>query len=79
MKLIYIRKITHYSSRVNTHRNIVLVDTYRKVFNFSFSFRETSSGWKILLSVIKDDILIRNLTNHSSTENGYVERGSSLM
>ena len=25
MKLIYIRKITHYSSRVNTHRNIVLV------------------------------------------------------
>jgi len=67
MKLIYIRRITHYSSRVNTHRNIVLVQIRLERCLISLSSLEKQAVVGKTCSVIKDTILDINLTNHSST------------
>jgi len=70
MKLIYIRRITHYSIRVNTHRNIALVQIRLERCFISLSALEKQAVvGKTFNGVIKDNIFIRdrNLTNHSST------------
>ena len=67
MKLIYIRRITHYSIRVNTHRNIALVQIRLERCLISLSSLEKQAVVGKTCSVIKDTILDINLTNHSST------------
>lgn len=67
MKLIYIRRITHYSIRVNTHRNIALVQIRLERCLISLSSLEKQAVVGKTCSVIKDTILGINLTNYGST------------